>query len=127
MKDEMCESCGSNIGPPPKGGYIPDKPHLCSIRTATEWRQEIPLHLRRQPLYPVKCKLTLESKEEYDAYEAWLVKHHDADAIIVDKRTGLVIQALYDCPVSMDLSERKVDFFTNVARLQNNSDDDLHR
>ncbi|SRR6266849_11073776 len=119
MRDQMCKSCGSNIGPEPKIGYIPDRPHLCSIRTAKEWRQEIPLHLRRRPLYSVKCKLTLETKEEWNSYEEWLSHHHDADALIVDKRTGLVIQALYDCPASMDLSERKVDFFTNAGRFQN--------
>jgi hypothetical protein len=110
-----CESCGSNIE-----AQLVDRPHLCSIRTAKGWRQEIPLHLRAGKLLPSTAKLDL-CREDSEMQAAWLEKHHQADAIVYDKRTGRPIQAIYDCPPSMVLSGN-LDFFTNAARMMDGDD-----
>lgn len=118
MPETMCESCGSNItgaGAVTFGDEQLPRPHLCSIRTAKGWRQEVPLHLRSGRLFPSTVKLDL-GPEDSKMQAAWLEQHRMADAIVYDLRTGRPIQAIYDCPPSMVLSEN-VDFFTNVARL----------
>ncbi len=112
MPDQTCESCGSNIT-----GETQDRPHLCSIKTAKGWRQVIPTHRRQGPLYPPTVKLELGGEREREAYRRWIdaVSEH-ADELVVDRRTGLVIQAIFNCPVSMNVSEN-ADFFANVHRI----------
>ena len=105
----MCKSCGSNI----QGTKL----HLCSIKTSKEWRREVPLHLRRgDPIFKGSAKLTIDAKEDRDLYEKWLEEHKNADAIVCDTRTGLVIQAIYDNPVGITLSEN-LDAFVNIINL----------
>jgi len=108
-RDPMCESCGSNILGSPL--------HLCSIKTAKGWRREIPLHLRRQPFMLPTAKLGISDTRDWDLYEKWLEEHHEADALVADKRSGLIIQAIYDNPVGMHLSEN-LDAWTNIGRIQ---------
>ena len=77
--DRMCEDCGSNItGSYPEGKVL----HLCSIRTATGWIQEIPLSVRRNPLFKGSSNLSMP-KGDLALYEAWMGQHSAADALIL--------------------------------------------
>jgi hypothetical protein len=83
--------------------------------TANGWRQIIPLHKRGSNLLPQHTKFDL-CKEDAKMLADWEEKHKYADAIVCDTRTGYPIQAIYNSPATMHMSE-KVDFLHNIAKL----------
>ena len=112
VTDVMCESCGSNI----TGESAGDMPHMCSIRTAKGWRKEIPLHRLGRPLMKGEWRWPELCREDHELQQRWIEQHHDCDRLVVDTRSGHVIEAVYLSPVANHLAEQ-MDTLANVSRL----------